>query len=118
AVTMAADAAGVDRDIAALTFDGGTMVMIEAWFASIDAAMLARLSPDELSALKIRERITALVEIRLSLLAPHREALRRAQAILAMPNNASRAAQLGWRAADSIWRAAGDMATDYNHYTK
>ena len=24
----------------------------------------------------------------------------------------------GWRAADLMWRAAGDTATDYNHYTK
>ncbi len=118
AVTMAADGAGVDRDIAALAFDGGAMTMIEAWFASVDAAMLTGLSPEALAAMKIRERITALVEARLTVLAPHREALRRAQAILAMPKNASRAAQLGWHAADMMWRAAGDTAVDYNHYTK
>ena len=28
------------------------------------------------------------------------------------------AARLGWHAADAMWRAAGDTATDYNHYTK
>jgi ubiquinone biosynthesis protein COQ9 len=118
AVTMAADAAGVDRDIAALAFDGGAMTMIDAWFASVDVAMLARCAPEDLAAMKVRERITRLIETRLALLSPHREALRRAQAILAMPNNASRAAQLGWRATDIMWRAAGDAATDYNHYTK
>ena len=118
AVAMTADAAAVDRDIAALAFDGGAMTMIDAWFASIDAAMLARFAPEALAGMKIRDRITAHVEARLASLPPHREALRRAQAILAMPKNASRAAQLGWRAADSIWRAAGDTAVDYNHYTK
>jgi len=118
AVTMAADAAGVDRDIAALAFDGGAMTMIDAWFASIDAAMLARCPADTLAAMKVRARITALVETRLALLAPHREALRRAQAILAMPTHLGRATQLGWRAADVMWRAAGDTAVDYNHYTK
>ncbi|MBT2188524.1 COQ9 family protein [Sphingobium nicotianae] len=118
AVASAAEAAGVDRDIAALAFDGSAMVMIDAWFASVDAAMLTRLPPGMLAAMKIRERITALVEARLDLLAPHRETLRRAQAILAMPKNVSRAAQLGWRAADTMWRAAGDTAVDYNHYTK
>jgi ubiquinone biosynthesis protein COQ9 len=118
AVFMAADNAGVDRDIAALAFDGGPMVMIDAWFAATDAAMLARFAPGQLAAMKIRARITALVEARLDLLAPHREALRRAQAILAMPANVTRAAQLGWRAADVMWRAAGDVATDYNHYSK
>jgi len=118
AVAMAADNAGVDRDIAALAFDGGPLAMIDAWFASVDPAMLERFAPETLAAMKIRERITALVEARLMLLAPHREALRRAQAILVMPRYASRAAQLGWRAADAIWRAAGDTAVDYNHYTK
>ena len=35
-----------------------------------------------------------------------------------MPQNLARAARLGWRTADVMWRAAGDTATDYNHYTK
>jgi ubiquinone biosynthesis protein COQ9 len=104
--------------VAALAFDGGAMAMIEAWFASIDKAMTEKLDPAALAAMKIRERITALVEARLMLAAPHREALRRAQAILAMPQNLSKAARLGWHAADVMWRAAGDNATDYNHYTK
>ena len=50
---------------------------------------------------------------------PAREAVRRALAILAMPQNvAAGAAQLGWRAADLMWRLAGDTSTDFNHYTK
>lgn len=118
AVAMAADNADVDQDIAALAFDGGAMVMIDAWFAAVDAAMLARLRAEEIAAMSIRGRITALVEARLALLAPHREALRRAQAILSMPTNIAAATRLGWRAADVMWRAAGDTAVDYNHYTK
>jgi ubiquinone biosynthesis protein COQ9 len=118
ALDAAADAMGVDRDVAALAFDGGPLAMIDAWFAHIDGAMLDELSPETLAAMKIRARITALVEARLALLAPYRDALRRALAILAMPQNGARAAQLGWRAADAMWRAAGDTAADYNHYTK
>ncbi len=63
--------------------------MIAAWFAAIDVGMAERLPPDQLAAMKVRERITALVEARLELLAPNREALRRALAILAMPQNAA-----------------------------
>lgn len=118
AVAMAAAQAGVDPQIAQLAFREGAVDMIDAWFASIDAAMLDALPPEKLSALSIRQRITALVEARLSLLAGNREALRRAIAILAMPQNAARAARLGWRAADMMWRAAGDNATDFNHYNK
>ena len=115
---MAADMAGIDRDIAALAFDEGAVAMIDAWFAHIDTAMLSTLPADRLAAMKIRQRITALVEARLAAAAPNREALRRALAILAMPQNLAAAARLGWRSVDAMWRAAGDTATDYNHYTK
>jgi ubiquinone biosynthesis protein COQ9 len=114
---MAADAAGMDRDVATLAFPDA-MAMIDAWFASVDAAMLAALPPETLATMKVRATIAGLVEARLAILAPNREALRRARAILAMPQNLAKAAKLGWRAADTMWRAAGDTATDYNHYTK
>ncbi|PCG09038.1 COQ9 family protein [Sphingomonas ginsenosidimutans] len=115
---MAADAAGIDRDIARLAFAGGAGAMIDAWFDAIDARMAQALPPERLAAMKIRERITALVTARLDALAPDREALRRARAILALPTNLAAAARLGWRSVDRMWRLAGDTATDYNHYTK
>jgi ubiquinone biosynthesis protein COQ9 len=92
--------------------------MIDAWFAHVDREMTAALPPERLATMKVREKITALIEARLDSLGAHREALRRALAILAMPQNAVHGAKLGWRAADLMWRAAGDTATDYNHYTK
>ncbi|MDQ2877585.1 MAG: COQ9 family protein [Pseudomonadota bacterium] len=113
----AADMTGIDRDVARLALPGA-VEMIDTWFAAIDAGMQTALPPAMLHAMKIRARIAALVEARLALLAPHREALRRALATLAMPQNIATAAKLGWRAADAMWRAAGDTATDYNHYTK
>ncbi len=118
ALGAAADTLGVDRDVARLAFPGGAVDMIDAWFAAIDRAMLDRVTPEALAGMKIRQRITALVEARLAILAPQRDSLRRALAILAMPNHVARAARLGWRSADAMWRAAGDTATDYNHYTK
>ncbi|MES2986770.1 MAG: COQ9 family protein [Pseudomonadota bacterium] len=118
ALDTAADGMGLDKDVARLAFSDGPVAMIDAWFASIDAGMLAKLTPEKLGAMKIRARIAALVEARLELLAPNRESLRRALAVLALPQNIARAAKLGWRSADVMWRAAGDTATDYNHYTK
>ncbi|MGP7795011.1 COQ9 family protein [Sphingomonas sp. CLY1604] len=115
---MAADAAGIDRDLARLAFADGAVAMIDAWFAHVDDAMAAALPPEALAAMKIRARITALVEARLAAVAPNRESLRRALAILALPQNVARGARLGWRSADTMWRLAGDTATDYNHYTK
>jgi ubiquinone biosynthesis protein COQ9 len=114
---MAADQLGVDRDVAALALPGA-VDMISAWFAWIDAEMLAAAGPERLGNMKIRARITALLEARLAASAGNRDALRRALAVLAMPQNVARAGKLGWHAADVMWRAAGDTATDYNHYTK
>lgn len=118
ALADAAVRAGVDPDVAKLAFPGGAREMVDAWFADIDARMAAAWPADKLASLKIRERITTLVETRIDLLAPHRESLRRALALLALPTNAPHAAKLGWRAADLMWRLAGDTATDYNHYSK
>lgn len=118
AAARAADRAGVDPDIARLAFKDGAVAMIDAWFRSIDDRMAAAFAPETLAAMKIRERITALVWARIGFVAPDREALRRALALLAMPRNAARGVKMGWRAADLMWRLAGDTATDFNHYSK
>ena len=118
ALTLAADSAGVDQDVARLAFTGGAVAMIDAWFAYVDDAMTIAVPDVALQRMKIRARITALVEARLAAVADNREALRRALAVLAMPQNIARATRLGWRTVDLIWRQAGDTATDYNHYTK
>lgn len=118
AVDMVAGQHGVDRALARLAYKDGATAMIDAWFAHVDAEMARRLPPETLAAMKIRQRITALIETRLAIVAPDKEAQRRALAILAMPQNVPLALRLGWRTADGMWRLAGDSATDFNHYTK
>jgi ubiquinone biosynthesis protein COQ9 len=118
ALDYAAQRGGIAPALAQLAFKGGAMEMIAAWAASIDAALAAALPPEKLAAMKVRERIRALVQFRLDRMAGQEEALRRAQAVMAMPQNAAKALKLGWRSADAMWRLAGDTATDYNHYTK
>ena len=80
--------------------------------------MAAAFPLERVEAMKIRERIRALVLHRIEAMQPNREALRRALAILAQPQTLPLAARLAWRAADRMWRIAGDRATDFNHYTK
>ena len=113
--------AGADVDVARLAFPSGmaqAMDMIDAWIASVDAAMEAEWPAERLATLKIRERIRTLVAFRLEAVEHVDEAVRRAMAVMAMPHNAPRSVKLGWRSADIMWRLAGDTATDYNHYTK
>lgn len=118
AVESAAAARGISPDLARVAFPGGAMDMITAWIAAIDAAMETALPADVLAGMKVRERIRQLVTFRLEASAGCEEAMRRALAIMAMPQNAPRALGLGWNRADVMWRLAGDTATDYNHYTK
>lgn len=119
ALDMAAQQLGADRDVARLAFkDDGAMGMICAWIETIDRQMALDLPPEKLATVKIRERIRSLVQYRLDAVIGLEEALRRALAIMAMPQNAPRALKTGWNSADRMWRLAGDTATDYNHYTK
>lgn len=118
ALEMAAQSTGIDPAIATLAFPGGAVDMIDAWFAYIDRMMAAAVPPERLATMKIRGRIAALVEARIDAIAPDIEALRRALAILALPQNLLHSVKLSWRTADTIWRAAGDTATDFNHYSK
>jgi ubiquinone biosynthesis protein COQ9 len=118
ALDMAAAELGVPGPRARLAFRGGAVDMIDAWFDWVDRSMLEAFPPERIAALKIRQRIRDLILFRLNLLRPHREALRRALAMLAMPQNGRATGRLAWRSADRIWRLAGDTATDYNHYTK
>lgn len=118
AVSAAANDLKVDPDVAALAFPGGAMDMIAAWIETIDADMLEALPQDALAKMPIRERIRSLIQFRLDAIAGLEEALRRALAIMAMPQNAARSLKTGWHSADIMWRLAGDTATDYNHYTK
>ena len=118
ALAMAAQALGVPAERARIAFPGGQAQMIDAWFDWVDREMLAAFPPERIASMKIRERIRELVLFRLEAMRPYREALRRALAILAQPHNLPDAARLAWRAADRIWRVAGDNATDFNHYSK
>jgi ubiquinone biosynthesis protein COQ9 len=122
AVRCAAMRAGVAPELALLAFeqaDGSlAMAMIAAWIAHIDAEMAVALPVEALAGLPVRERMGRLIRFRLEAVAGCEEALRRAMAIMAMPQNVVKAARLGWSSADAMWRLAGDTAADYNHYTK
>jgi ubiquinone biosynthesis protein COQ9 len=118
ALAMAAAELGIPAGRAKLCFPGGAPDMIAAWFDSIDRDMAVAFPLERIEAMKIRERIRALVMFRIESAEPHKEALRRAIAILAQPQNLPLASKLGWSAADRMWRIAGDVSTDFNHYSK
>jgi ubiquinone biosynthesis protein COQ9 len=118
AVLRAAETVKIDADLAARAFAEGPRVMLRAWFDHVDAEVAAKLPAKTLATLKIRQRITQLIEARLEVLEPNREALRSALELLARPSMLRERGARLWSAADHVWRLAGDTSTDYNHYTK
>jgi ubiquinone biosynthesis protein COQ9 len=118
AVDSAAGQLGIDPVQARLAMPKGQAAMVDLYIQEVDRALQTWFTPKRLEKLKIREKIRALVWRRLEIMAPAREAVRRALAILAMPQNVPQALRTSWRTADLMWRIAGDTATDFNHYTK
>jgi ubiquinone biosynthesis protein COQ9 len=118
ALALAAEELGVPAGRARLAYPQGAAQMADAWFDWVDRAMLEAFPPDKVATMKVRDRIKTSLAFRFQTLAPYREALRRALALLALPGNALTGASLAWRSADRIWRLAGDEATDFNHYSK
>jgi ubiquinone biosynthesis protein COQ9 len=118
AIDSAAAQLGVDPVQARLAMPKSQPGMIDIYIQEVDRALQAYFTPQRLDKLKIREKIRALVWRRLEVMGPAREAVRRALAILAMPQNLPLALRISWRTADLMWRIAGDTSTDFNHYTK
>jgi len=118
AVDSAAAQLGVDPVQARLAMPKTQAGIIDLYIQEVDRALEAYFTPERLAGMKIRDKIRSLVWRRLEIMGPAREAVRRALAILAMPQNLPLALRIGWRTADVMWRIAGDTSTDFNHYTK
>jgi len=118
AVDSAARQLGMDPVQARLAMPKTQPGMIDVYIQEVDRGLEAHFTPERLANMKIREKIRALVWRRLEIMGPAREAVRRALAILAMPQNLPLALRISWRSADLMWRLAGDSSTDFNHYTK
>ncbi len=112
---LAADSAGIDRDIAAIALPDA-VAMVDAYMLRADALMADAMA--NAHNMKVRDRIRLALRSRLEAASADREAVRRALAILMLPQNAGLSLRSLWRTADAMWRAAGDTATDFNHYSK
>jgi ubiquinone biosynthesis protein COQ9 len=101
-----------------LYFPDGALELIAFWSAQMDKAAQAEIETLDLTTMKIRDKVTQGVLARLSAIADHNEAARRAAARLMLPDGAMNAATQIWASADMIWAAIGDTSTDGNFYSK
>ena len=96
-------------------FPTGPFGTLEAWCDLSDRDMAAAVATD---GLRVPQRIRSLLAVRLEQATPHKEAVRRALVVLAMPWTARVAARIAARTADAVWRAAGDRSEDLSWYTR
>jgi len=118
AARRAAADLGLTQADATRAFPYGAADMVAHYSDLADRRMLAELDRRGIGTMKIRERIATAVRVRLEQAAPHREAVRRALAVLALPSNAILGGKCLYRTVDAMWVAAGDTSTDWNFYSK
>ncbi len=116
ALKAGAAASGQPTEDVDLLFPLGTVDMIETFCDLADRRMEAAAA--DLPEMKPSERLRAVIALRLEQNRPYKEAIRRAVAVLALPQNARAAAQATARTIDAIWHAAGDRSADFGWYTK
>jgi ubiquinone biosynthesis protein COQ9 len=108
---------GDPQDIEFL-FPEGSAGLVEAWLDLRDRHMAAAMAERDVSDLRLPQRVRLAVALRLAEARPHKEAVRRAVAVLALPGSAAHASRALARTVDAIWFAAGDRSADFAWYTK
>ena len=102
--------------LARALFPRGGVDLAIAYHQRGDACMRAAYNATDLAALRIRERITLAVRLRLQ--GADKELVRRGSALFSLPNHVIEGAGLIWATADAIWDVLGDTSRDVNWYTK
>jgi len=118
ALRSAARRAGLSVGEALALFPNGAAELVACFSRWVDLRMLDRLEATNLEPMRISERVALAIATRLEILAPWREAVRRALSVLALPQHAPLGLRLLYQTVDAIWYAAGDRATDFSFYTK
>lgn len=118
--TLAAGAAdaGLARQNLLHAFPDGVADAIAHWSDWADRRAVDAMESADVAHMKTHQRVAMGVWVRLEAMGRWREAARKATAWLAVPRHAPLASRLTYRTSDAIWRAAGDVSTDFNFYTK
>jgi ubiquinone biosynthesis protein COQ9 len=97
-------------------FPRGGVDLATAYHRAGDEAMRDAVAASDLAALRYRDKIAAVIRLRLGV--ADKEAVRKAAALFALPRYAPEGAALIWGTSDAIWQALGDTSRDVNWYTK
>ncbi len=118
ALVAAAHDVGLSPAEAELLAPNGPRDMAALLAQRHDQDALGALAGVDPATLKVRERIRLAVLARVDAAMADLPATRRWVGFLALPGRLPLALRLTWASADALWRWAGDIATDENHYSK
>jgi ubiquinone biosynthesis protein COQ9 len=118
AARRAAADAGMDSADAELLFPRGASELVEAWTDLADRRMAEDAAGLDFTGKRAPERVKAVLAARFARSRPHKEAVRRALGLLALPPYAAASARTLARTASAVWYAAGDSAVGFDWYTK
>lgn len=116
ALAEAAVAEGLDATLAERAFMGGPVDAVEHFIDLADRLMAEDVAGLDLAAMRVPDRVFAILDGRFRRWAPQREAVRRALAVLAL--NPLAAARATARTVDAVWALAGDRSHDFSWYTR
>ncbi|MEC8288991.1 MAG: COQ9 family protein [Pseudomonadota bacterium] len=118
ALNNAASDLGWDKECVAREFPLGIVDAIRHFSQQVDRYMVHSIEEEDLTKMRMHERVGLAVETRLNFLEPHKEAVHRGMTWLAMPQNSMLGARLLYQTVDDIWYAVGDRSADFSFYTK
>ena len=108
---------GIQKAVAETACPRGAMDLAITYHRRGDAAMVAAMDATDMSEMRFRDKVATALKLRIEAL-DDREAVRRASALFALPQNSAEGAKLIWETADHVWTTLGDTSTDVNWYTK
>lgn len=109
---------GLGAGAADRLFPGGVVEALEHFSDFADRQMVADMEADDLTGLHTPARLKRAIQLRLQRWAGDRESIRRAVAMLALPQYAGANLRMTARTVDAMWRCAGDHSADFSWYTK
>ena len=110
--------ADLSQDMATRVFPGGMREIVGHWSSHSDRRMAEEMAARHLDPMRIRDRAALAIRVRLEVNLEHREAVRRALAFVALPQNAEVGVRCTYDTVNAMWYAAGDTSSDYTFYTR
>jgi ubiquinone biosynthesis protein COQ9 len=109
---------GLEENAGHALFPNGVIDAIALHSELADTAMAEIMESAEWQSKKTTAKIRDAILWRLQEQLPNREAIRKALAVLSMPQHYAAGLKMTQRTIDTLWYGAGDQSTDFNYYTK